>query len=119
MLAEIGWPSDGARIGGAVASQVNQARLLRDFVNYAKTTQLEAYFLVEAFDQPWKKDLEGLAGAYWGVFDADRAAKFSWDEPIIERSTWPAWGLLGALCSFYHDRCQCVVALPSAFTYMP
>jgi exo-beta-1,3-glucanase (GH17 family)/cellulose synthase/poly-beta-1,6-N-acetylglucosamine synthase-like glycosyltransferase len=97
VLAEIGWPSDGARIGGAVASQVNQARLLRDFVNYAKTTQLEAYFLVEAFDQPWKKDLEGLAGAYWGVFDADRAAKFSWDEPIIERSTWPAWGLLGAL----------------------
>ncbi len=97
VLAEIGWPSDGARIGKAVASLSNQAKILRDFVNYAQSAELEAYFIVEAFDQPWKKDLEGLAGAYWGIFDAERELKFSWDGPVNDRSTWPAWGLLALL----------------------
>ena len=97
VLAEMGWPSDGARIGRAVASLSNQALVLRDFVNYAQSAELEAYFIVEAFDQPWKKDLEGLAGAYWGIFDAGRELKFSWDGPVVDRTAWPAWAMIAAL----------------------
>ncbi len=97
VLAEMGWPSDGARIGKAVPSLSNQAQILRDFVNYADGAELDAYFIVEAFDQPWKKDLEGLAGAYWGIFDADRELKFAWNGALVDRTTWPAWGLLAAL----------------------
>ena len=44
VLAEMGWPSDGARIGRAVPSLSNQAQILRDFVNYAESADLEAYF---------------------------------------------------------------------------
>ena len=36
------------------------------------------YFVIEAIDQPWKSyDLEGKAGGYWGVWDADRQPKFA------------------------------------------
>ena len=100
VLAEMGWPSDGPRIGKAVASLSNQAQILRDFVSYAQNAELEAHFIVEAFDQPWKKDLEGLAGAYWGIFDANRELKFSWDDTVIDRTTWPAWALFAAATGF-------------------
>jgi len=97
VLAEVGWPSDGPRIGGSVATLANQAMVLRDFVHYAQATGLDDYFIVEAFDQPWKKTIEGLAGAYWGVYTADREAKFDWGGTVIDRTTWPAWALFGAL----------------------
>ena len=28
------------------------------------------YFLMEGIDQPWKIELEGRAGPYWGYLDA-------------------------------------------------
>ena len=35
--------------------------------------------LIEAFDQPWKRQLEGAVGGHWGMFDAySRKAKFAW-----------------------------------------
>ena len=41
------------------------------------------YFVVEAIDQPWKSyDLEGKAGGYWGLWNADRQQKFAWTGPI-------------------------------------
>ncbi|MCH8858238.1 MAG: glycosyltransferase [Proteobacteria bacterium] len=97
VLSEMGWPSDGARIGGAVATRSNQAKVVRAFVDYATRTGLDDYFVIEAFDQPWKGGVEGLAGAYWGVFDADRVAKFAWTGPVVDRTTWPLWAALAAL----------------------
>jgi exo-beta-1,3-glucanase (GH17 family)/glycosyltransferase involved in cell wall biosynthesis len=100
VLAEMGWPSDGARIGDAVPSLSNQALVVRDFAAFAERAGLEDYFLVEAFDQPWKKDLEGLAGGYWGIFDTNREAKFAWTGPVENRTNWPPWAALGALIGF-------------------
>ncbi len=97
VLAEVGWPSDGARIGVSVATLTNQAQVLRDFVQYAQSNDLEDYFIVEAFDQPWKKSLEGLAGAYWGVYTAERQPKFEWAGTVVDRTTWPVWALFGGL----------------------
>ena len=34
------------------------------------------YYIVEAFDQPWKAGNEGAVGAYWGLFDAHGDPKF-------------------------------------------
>ena len=34
------------------------------------------YYLIEAFDQPWKNTGEGAVGAYWGLFDATGHPKF-------------------------------------------
>ncbi|MGH7066495.1 MAG: glycosyltransferase, partial [Acetobacteraceae bacterium] len=53
VIGEIGWPSDGVTIGGAVASRINQADFLRRFFRIAGRQHLD-YFVMEAFDQPWK-----------------------------------------------------------------
>ena len=50
--------------------------MLRDFTARAEAYGID-YNLIEAFDQPWKTN-EGSVGAYWGVFDASRQAKFAW-----------------------------------------
>ena len=46
------------------------------------------YYVMEAFDQPWKERSEGKVGAYWGVYDADRQQKFAFTEPIVRIPHW-------------------------------
>jgi len=41
------------------------------------------YNIIEAFDQAWKTN-EGGVGAYWGLFDASRQAKFAWAGPVSD-----------------------------------
>ena len=43
---------------------------------------------MEAFDQPWKRQIEGEAGSHWGVFDADREAKFAFTSPVVPVPNW-------------------------------
>ena len=93
LLAETGWPSRGRVRGEAVASVANQGIFLRNFIVMAKDTSLD-YFIMEAFDQPWKEVNEGAVGAYWGVFNADRDAKFPFQGPILNV---PQWGFLVAI----------------------
>ncbi len=81
VIGEVGWPSDGVDIGGARASRVNQAAFLRAFFNVARDRNLD-YFVMEAFDQPWKTSFEGRAAGYWGMMDLDRQPK------------WPMTGLV-------------------------
>lgn len=95
VLTEIGWPGAGRAIGGARAGRVEQALFLRSFVEAARGRSLD-YFIIEAFDQPWKVSVEGLAGGYWGVFDAGRHAKFAWSGPVRERDDWWLWALITA-----------------------
>ena len=45
------------------------------------------YNVIEAFDQPWKT-FEGSVGAYWGLFDNAREAKFAWTGPISDNDRW-------------------------------
>jgi len=47
--------------------------------------------LIEAYDQPWKRQLEGTVGGYWGLIDdRQRAVKYPPGEPI---SNYPFWKL--------------------------
>lgn len=96
VLAEVGWPSHGPRIGGAHANRINQARFLREFMPVADAAGLD-YYVVEAFDQVWKVAEEGAPGAAWGTHDARRAAKFPWQGPVYERPSWPQWALVAAV----------------------
>src|SRR5439155_1371775 len=66
VVAEIGWPSRGRTRESAVASDSNEALFLRRFLRRAEQEQL-VYYVMEAFDQPWKACLEGAVGSYWGV----------------------------------------------------
>jgi exo-beta-1,3-glucanase (GH17 family)/cellulose synthase/poly-beta-1,6-N-acetylglucosamine synthase-like glycosyltransferase len=94
VITEVGWPSNGRTRQDAVASQSNEATFLRRFLNHAEN-QGYVYYILEAFDQPWKrKNSEGAVGAYWGVYDADRQPKFPFVQPIV---SIPEWHLLAAI----------------------
>ena len=66
VIAEVGWPSNGRTRQSAVASPANQAIFLRRFLDRAQQENY-IYYVMEAFDQPWKRESEGAVGAYWGV----------------------------------------------------
>ncbi|MEI6986744.1 MAG: glycosyltransferase [Rhodospirillaceae bacterium] len=88
LISEIGWPSDGPWRRGAEASVVNQAKFIRNFLNIAGKYHLD-YYIMEAFDQPWKRTLEGSAGTSWGIWDAYRHIKFPMAGDILEIPGWP------------------------------
>jgi cellulose synthase/poly-beta-1,6-N-acetylglucosamine synthase-like glycosyltransferase len=71
---------------------------------YAEVMIAEArgidYFVMEAFDQPWKIPVEGGVGAYWGILDAARQAKFEWSGEIIGVPSWPLLFALSTLIPF-------------------
>jgi exo-beta-1,3-glucanase (GH17 family)/cellulose synthase/poly-beta-1,6-N-acetylglucosamine synthase-like glycosyltransferase len=88
VIGEVGWPSYGDRKMFAVPTLSEEAHFIRDWLNVARDLNLD-YYLMEAFDQPWKEEAEGRAGAYWGIFGADRLPKFKMIGPVIEDSNWP------------------------------
>ena len=98
IITEVGWPSDGQPQGKAVASRANQATFIRDFLNRAEEEDI-IYYVVEAFDQPWKQVLEGSVGAYWGLFTADRKAKFPMQNFVFELPNWEKWAWGAAILS--------------------
>ncbi|HVI91458.1 MAG TPA: hypothetical protein VM659_24390, partial [Dongiaceae bacterium] len=87
LIGETGFPSAGRQRELAVPSIVDEARYIREFIAYANSINLD-YNMIEAFDQPWKRDLEGTVGGYWGVFSGDRQQKFPLTGPV---SNYPDW----------------------------
>lgn len=99
LIGETGWPSMGRQRGLSTPSQLNQARYIRAFLREAHQKQWN-YNLIEAFDQPWKRELEGTVGGFWGIYDTSLNPKFSFSGDVAERhDQWlPVYfGALGAL----------------------
>ena len=88
LIGEIGWPSEGPYRYGAEASQVNQAKFIRNFLNVAGQQRLD-YYICEAFDQAYKRADEGAVGGSWGIWDSYRNPKFPMDGGILEMPSWP------------------------------
>ena len=94
LIGEVGWPSQGRMRAGALPSPVNQALVLGGVVEAARQGGWEVN-LIEAFDQPWKRMLEGTVGGYWGLFDGEsRSLKFHFGEPV---SDFPRWRIAATL----------------------
>ena len=72
LIGETGWPSAGRMREGALPSRTNQARVVSEILDLAKREGFRVN-LIEAYDQPWKRQLEGTVGGYWGLFDAGQA----------------------------------------------
>jgi exo-beta-1,3-glucanase (GH17 family)/cellulose synthase/poly-beta-1,6-N-acetylglucosamine synthase-like glycosyltransferase len=87
IVGEVGWPSNGRRNRGAEASLVNETRFLRRFLARAEK-EGQIYYVMEAFDQPWKRRIEGPIGAYWGVYDVQREPKFALTRPVVRIPDW-------------------------------
>ncbi|WP_430391203.1 glycosyltransferase [Dyella sp. 20L07] len=94
VIGEVGWPSNGDRYKYADPSVSNEAIFLRTWFNEAKKRNID-YYVMEAFDQPWKEKLSGRTEAYWGMFNADRQMKFPFTGPVTEDTAWP-WKALAA-----------------------
>jgi glucan 1,3-beta-glucosidase len=91
-IGETGYPSAGKQRERAVPGLVEQAGFIRGFLAYAHQHGLD-YNVIEAFDQPWKRALEGTVGGYWGVFGEDRVSKFPLTGPVARMgSPWPWLG---------------------------
>lgn len=91
-IGEVGWPSEGQWVKASEPSQINQARFIRQFLNLA-TEQRYDYSIVEAFDEPWKRRIEGTVGAHWGLWDIDRQPKFPLSGKVVESTDW-MWGFV-------------------------
>ena len=95
-LGEFGWPSAGRMREGALPSPVNAARVLHEVVALGKRENYRVN-LIEAYDQPWKRKLEGTVGGHWGLFDAyDRRAKFAWGGMVSNHPNW-RWQAAGGV----------------------
>jgi exo-beta-1,3-glucanase (GH17 family)/cellulose synthase/poly-beta-1,6-N-acetylglucosamine synthase-like glycosyltransferase len=95
-IGEVGWPSEGQWQQGAEPSQINQARFIRDFLNLATEQRLD-YSIIEAFDEPWKRAIEGTVGAHWGLWDAARQPKFAMSGSVAESTRWIQGYLISSL----------------------
>jgi exo-beta-1,3-glucanase (GH17 family) len=97
LIGEVGWPSAGRMREGALPSRSNQAHVLEEVMARARANNYRVN-LIEAFDQPWKRAIEGTVGGYWGLFGSTvREPKFAWGEPVSDHPWWPwqlAFGVL-------------------------
>jgi exo-beta-1,3-glucanase (GH17 family) len=90
LIGETGWPSQGRMREGALPSRTNQARVVSEILDLAKRENFRVN-LIEAYDQPWKRQLEGTVGGYWGLIDSvRREVKYPPGEAI---SNFPLWKL--------------------------
>src|ERR1700688_2522657 len=88
LIGETGWPSEGRMREGALPSRANQARVVSEILGLARQENFRVN-LIEAYDQPWKRELEGTVGGYWGLMDSvQRALKYPPGEAI---SNFPFW----------------------------
>src|SRR6267378_568645 len=101
LVGETGWPSQGRMREGALPSRTNQARVVSEILLLAKQENFRVN-LIEAYDQPWKRELEGTVGGYWGMIDSvQRRVKYPPNEAI---SNFPFWKLqmgCGMALSFF------------------
>jgi exo-beta-1,3-glucanase (GH17 family) len=90
LIGETGWPSTGRMRDAALPSRTNQARVVSEILDLAKRENFRVN-LFEAYDELWKRQLEGTVGGYWGLFDfVKRTLKYPAGVPI---NNYPFWRL--------------------------
>lgn len=90
LVGETGWPTAGRQREGAEPSRLNQARYMRALVTLSGREGWDINF-IEAFDQPWKRALEGTVGGAWGLIEDDRTVKPVLADTVVEIPAWRSW----------------------------
>ena len=96
VIGEVGWPSEGRTRRAAEASVASQAYFIRSFMTLAAQNGYD-YYIIEAYDQPWKEVTEGAVGAYWGLMDASGAPKFAFTGVLRSCPEWRSYALAGGV----------------------
>jgi exo-beta-1,3-glucanase (GH17 family) len=101
LIGEVGWPSAGRMREGALPSPANQAKVIQDVLALGKRENFRVN-VIEAFDQPWKRALEGTVGGHWGLLDAySRTPKFGWAQAVSNHPRWIWQGFGGILLAVF------------------
>ena len=121
LIGESGWPSAGRQRGMAIPGIVNEAKFIRGMIQVANRHGFD-YNIVEAFNQPWKSNLEGVVGANWGLLSADRKPVFPLTGPVSENQDWPihfalASGLWLLILGIYFKKLQSL-SMPRLLIFM-
>jgi glucan 1,3-beta-glucosidase len=96
-IGEVGWPSAGRMREAALPSPSNQARVISETMTLAQRENFRVN-VIEAFNQPWKRWLEGATGGHWGIFDrATAAPKFPFNGIVSDHPNWPLQAAAGIL----------------------
>ena len=96
LIGEVGWPSAGRMREAALPSPSNQARVLHEVLAAAKRGNYHVN-PIEAFDQPWKRRLEGTVGGHWGLYVPGASSpKFTWGVPVSDHPFWQ-WQAAGGV----------------------
>jgi len=74
IVAETGWPSCGEN-----GDPTSALYYLSSFTSFARVKSIQ-YFWFEAYDEAWKAEYEGEAGACWGLWDSEGQLKPGIDE---------------------------------------
>jgi glucan 1,3-beta-glucosidase len=101
-VAETGWPAEGRQRGPARPGAIEQARFVRELLAAERApgaTPLQ-FNLIEGFDQPWKRALEGAMGGYWGVFDAQGRQRVALTGALALPHDAKRWGWAAAAGAF-------------------
>jgi exo-beta-1,3-glucanase (GH17 family) len=97
VIGEIGWPNAGRMREAARPSPSNQARVIEETLALAHRENFRVN-IIEAFDQNWKRWLEGSVGGHWGIFDrAAGAPKFTLGGMVSDHPHWRLQALAGVL----------------------
>jgi exo-beta-1,3-glucanase (GH17 family) len=86
-IGETGWPTAGRQRESAQPGLVEQTQVIREIVSRSHKEKLEVN-IIEAFDQPWKRSLEGAMGGAWGLFNADGSQKVALKGEVVEDTQW-------------------------------
>jgi hypothetical protein len=98
LIGEFGWPRAGRMRQGARPSPSNQALAIEQTLALAQRDNFRVN-VVEAFNQPWKRWLEGSVGGEWGIFSrATGLPKFNLaGGEVSDHPDWRMQGLAGIL----------------------
>lgn len=106
-VGEVGWPADGRQRGPAAPSAAAPSAIARELLGPdwraawpAPAPGWPAFNWIEAFDQPWKRELEGAMGGQWGVFDAQGRQRLTLQGRTAAapgQVLWPIAAVAGAL----------------------
>lgn len=121
LIGESGWPAAGRQRGQAVPGVVNEARFIRSLIQVANRHGFD-YNIVEAFNQPWKSNSEGVVGANWGLLSIDREPVFPLTGPVSENPNWikhTVWAMAVGLIlvGFYFKRLE-ILSVPSLVIFL-
>jgi exo-beta-1,3-glucanase (GH17 family) len=116
LIGESGWPGAGRQRGRALPSVANEAKFIRAFIKIATDNGFD-YNIVEAINQSWKSDLEGVVGANWGLYSVNRQEVFPLTGKVVENPAWDvgvisAMGLFLCVVGIFWKPLQTLAAVP-------